>query len=122
MKVRYPLLATTKALLDRVWFKKYHFWVTQAKGICPPAKAGFQLEGAIPREAGWPSRGSSSLELKWPQAQVREPVRMALSCHQLHGAFAHAFGPWAAYEAPMVQEKMQQIGSVALADHCQGFG
>jgi hypothetical protein len=45
--------------------------------------------------------------LKWPEAQQRQPMRMALAGHQFPRAFAVPFGTSAAHEAPMVQEELQ---------------
>src|SRR3954463_9773764 len=45
--------------------------------------------------------GSSSPRLKRPEAQQRQPMRMALAGHHLAGAFALALSTSTAHEAPM---------------------
>ena len=52
---------------------------------------------------------SASLRLKRAEVQEREPVRMVLTGHQFARTLALAFSPAAAYEAPMIQEKAQQV-------------
>ena len=73
-----------------------------------PGRAGFQFEGgSVGRRSASP--GSSAAGLKWPEAQQRQPMRMALAGHQFPRAFAVPFGTSAAHEAPMVQEEPQQV-------------
>ena len=72
---------------------------------------GFGSEGRPVREAANPPQVSleSGLPgLNWPEAQQRQPMRMALAGHQFARALAVAFGTSAAHEAPMVQEEPQQ--------------
>src|SRR5271165_5766860 len=50
--------------------------------------------------------GSGAPGLEWPEAQQRQPVRMALAGHQLPRAFAVALGTAAARETTMVQKEL----------------
>src|SRR5471030_1245602 len=52
---------------------------------------------------------SGSPGLNWPQAEQREPMRVALSGHQLGRTLANTLGAPAAQEAAMIQEEPQQI-------------
>ena len=75
----------------------------------PPALGpDFRFEG-YPMQEAVSLPGSGSPGLKWPEAQQRQPVRMALAGHQFPWAFAGALGTAAAHEAAMVQEELQQV-------------
>jgi Transposase IS66 family len=90
------------------WFRICRFRVTRARRNRRPVRAGFQLESCPAREAvSLP--GSRLLGLKWPEAQQRQPMRMALAGHQFPRAFAIALGTAAAYQATMVQEELKQV-------------
>jgi len=92
----------------RAWFRICRFRVTRRGETAGPRGPDFQFEGCPVREAvSLPS--SRLLGLKWPEAQQRKPVRMALAGHQLAWAFAVALGTSAAHETPMVQEELQQV-------------
>jgi len=94
--------------MERAWFRIRPCWVTRGARKPPPVRVGFLWEGCPVREAA--SRpGSSSLGLKWSQAQQGEAMRMARAGHQFPWALANAFGTSAAHEAAMVREEPQQI-------------
>src|SRR4051794_1866676 len=90
------------------WFRTCHFRVTRARGNRRPVRAGSRLKSCSCKEAA-SLPGSGSPGLKWPEAQQRKPVRMALAGHQFPWAFAGAPGTAAAHETPMVQEELQQV-------------
>ncbi len=100
------LIDSTGLQVDVV--QKRPFWVTDAAPK-PPARDGWiSIRRWFCREAvSLP--GSSAAGLKWPEAQQRQPMRMALAGHQFPRAFAVPFGTSAAHEAPMVQEEPQQV-------------
>jgi hypothetical protein len=94
--------------LAAAWFRICHFRVTWARENRRPVRAGFQLESCPVGEAA-SLPGSGSPGLKWPEAQQRKPVRMAVAGHQFPRAFAAAPGTAAAHKTPMVQEESQQV-------------
>src|SRR3954452_21648957 len=84
------------------------FGLQMPRGNRRPVMAGFRFEGgSVGRRST--SRGSSVAGLKWPEAQQRQPMWMALAGHQFPRAFAVPFGTSAAHEGPMVQEEPQQV-------------
>src|SRR5215213_970944 len=89
------------------WFKSAAFWVTGSHGNRRSVRAEFAWKGVLcGKRSALP--GSGLPGLKWPEAQQRQPVRMALAGHQFPRAFAVALGTSAAHETPMVQEEPQQ--------------
>jgi len=83
--------------------------------LCPVRALRQWQQAAGSRQPGSPRRpcgeaislpGSGVSRLEWPEAQQRQPVRMALAGHQLPRAFAVALGPAAAHKTPMVQEEL----------------
>jgi hypothetical protein len=93
---------------SRAWFRICHFRVTRARGNCRPVRGGSRLKSCSCRKAA-SLPGSGSPGLKWPEAQQRKPVRMALAGHQFPWAFAGALGAAAAHETTVVQEELQQV-------------
>ncbi len=84
------------------------FGLHKVRGKRRRVKAGFRLEGCLVREAA--SLPELSLPgLKRSQAQQGQPVRMALTRHQLLRALALALGTPAAHKAAVVQEEPQQV-------------
>jgi hypothetical protein len=81
------------------------FGLQMPRGNRRPVMAGFRFEGGSVGRPTLP--GSSVAGLKGPEAQQRQPMRMALAGHQFPRALAVAFGTSAAHEAPMVQEELQ---------------
>src|SRR5208282_2531337 len=90
------------------WFRICRFRVTRARENRRPVRAGSQLE-SCPMGEATSLPGSGSPGLKWPEAQQRKPVLMALAGHQFPWAFAVALGTAAAHETTMVQEELQQV-------------
>ena len=108
-EIRFPTVASLLAAHGRGRGSESGFFgLRKARGNRRPAGAGFRWEGCLVREAtSFP--GSSSLGLKPSQAKQGQPVRMALTRHQLPRAFAPALGMSAAHEAAVVQEEPQQV-------------
>jgi hypothetical protein len=101
-----PLRRVEKAL-PAAWFRIRRFSVTEVARKPPVREGRISLRMRFCREAA-NLPGSSVPGLDWSEAQQRQPMRMALAGHQFSRAFAVAFGPSAAHEAPMVQEEPQQ--------------
>jgi hypothetical protein len=97
----------TAACRTSAWFRISRLWVTEVRGNCRPARAGFRFERLPVREAA-NLPASNSPGLQWPKAQQRKPMRMALAGHQFPRAIAVAVGKLAAHEASMVQEELKQ--------------
>ncbi|KGX47803.1 hypothetical protein Y600_5909 [Burkholderia pseudomallei MSHR3709] len=95
-------------LASSACFRNRCFWVTRTSVISLPEKAGYLYCSTIDTEAvDLPA--SSSLRLKRSQTQQCELVRMTLAGHQFPWTLSVAFGAPAAHEAPMIQEKAQQV-------------
>src|SRR3954447_18484387 len=92
----------------RAWSRICRFRVTRAHGNLRSVRAGFRF-GGCPVQEAVSLPGSRLLGLKWPEAQQRKPVRMALTGHQFPRAFAGALGTAAAHKTPMAQEELQQV-------------
>jgi hypothetical protein len=100
-------LRLTGAVLPiEAWFRISRFWVTEV------ARKPLVREGRISVRR-WFCREAANLPgsglpgLKWPEAQQRQPMLMALAGHQFAWALAVAFGASAPHEMPMVQQEPQ---------------
>jgi hypothetical protein len=66
------------------WFRRGHFWVTDAARKSPTRDGWISLRERFCKEAA-NLPGSSAAALNWPEAQQRQPMRMALAGHQFPG-------------------------------------
>ena len=81
----------------QAWFKSPDFWVT--------ARTESGLAWRQAKNGCW----RRLIGLGQMKAEHVQPVRVRLARQQLGWAFVNAFGPFAAQEAAMVEEELQQV-------------
>jgi hypothetical protein len=97
----------------KAWFRRSRFWVTDAARK-PPARDGWiSLRRRFCREAAnLPGLGLA--RLKWPEAQQRQPMRMALAGH---AESARGISPRAAHRSGL--DTLASSGSCHRNEGCR---